>query len=154
MTNRSLFIAACILASVKALADVKVLKHDEFSTDLFVAVGQVKGQSLPVQPGFAQYEAYGLIFPIEAGSYPVKVLGLQMLFAAPRTPGTWNPTCGSSSTSTRRRARPPPRRSRTGPSAPRTSTTPTRAPPDCRSRAASGSRSTSTGATPRTTRPS
>lgn len=72
-----------LLAASAARADIEVLKHDEFSSDLFVAVGQVQGQSLPVQPGFAQDEAYGLIFPIAAGSYPVKVLGLQMLFAAP-----------------------------------------------------------------------
>ncbi len=83
MKRDALWVITGLLASVEALADVTVLKHDEFSSDLFVAVGQVQGQSLPVQPGFAQEEAYGLIFPIAAGSYPVKVLGIQMLFAAP-----------------------------------------------------------------------
>ncbi len=83
MTRHVIGFLVGLLAASAARADVKVLKHDEFSSDLFEAVGQVQGQSLPVQPGFAQDEAYGLIFPIAAGSYPVKVLGLQMLFAAP-----------------------------------------------------------------------
>lgn len=83
MTRHVVGFLVGVLAASAALADVKVLKHDEFSSDLFEAVGQVQGQSLPVQPGFALDEAYGLIFPMAAGSYPVKVLGLQMLFAAP-----------------------------------------------------------------------
>ncbi len=83
MTRHAIGFIVGLLAASAARADIQVLKHDEFSSDLFVAVGQVQGQSLPVQPGFAQDEAYGLIFPIAAGSYPVKVLGLQMLFAAP-----------------------------------------------------------------------
>ncbi len=76
-------VATILLLASPSFADIKVLKHDEFSSDLFVAVGQVQGQSLPVQPGFAQDEAYGLIFQLPPGSFPVKVLGLQMLFAAP-----------------------------------------------------------------------
>lgn len=83
MKHRVLAFAIGVMTVVEVRAEVKVLKHDEFSSDLFVAVSQVHGQSLPVQPGFAQNEAYAVIFPIAPGSYPVKVLGLQLILAAP-----------------------------------------------------------------------
>ena len=67
----------------EGLAETVVFKHDEFSSDLFAAVAQVQGKSLPTYPGFAKDEAYGQVFSVPAGSYPLKVLGLQMLFAAP-----------------------------------------------------------------------
>jgi len=83
--KRIVFLAftACFLLTGAALAEVKVLKHDQFNEDLFVAVAEVNGMSLSAQPAFAQGEAFGQIHKFSPGELPVKILGLQLIMAAP-----------------------------------------------------------------------
>jgi hypothetical protein len=64
-------------------AEAKVFKYDQFSENLTTAAGQIAGQPLATQPGFAQGEGFGQIYRPEAGDYPVKVTGIDIILAAP-----------------------------------------------------------------------
>jgi len=74
---------ATLLVAPVAEAEVKLLKHDQFDDNLGLAVAQINGKSLSVQPVFAQGEAFGMVFKLSPGEYPVSILGLQLVMAAP-----------------------------------------------------------------------
>ncbi len=64
-------------------AQVIVYKHDQFDDDIVTASGQIASIPLGVQPGFAQNEAFGQVYTPSASDYPVKILGVDMVMAAP-----------------------------------------------------------------------
>ncbi|GMV40580.1 MAG: hypothetical protein AMXMBFR64_22960 [Myxococcales bacterium] len=69
--------------SAPAHAVIKVYKHDQFSEDLTTAAQQVQGTPLATQPGFAGGEAFGQLYVPEPTEYPVKILGIDLILAAP-----------------------------------------------------------------------
>ena len=64
-------------------AQVIVYKHDQFDDNIVTASGQIASIPLGVQPGFAQNEAFGQVYTPGDSDYPVKILGVDMVMAAP-----------------------------------------------------------------------
>lgn len=74
---------AAALSAAHATAAEKVYKYDQFHEDLTTAAQQIQGVPLATQPGFAGGEAFGQIYRPDPGDYPVKILGLDLVLAAP-----------------------------------------------------------------------
>ena len=71
------------LLTAQAHAGIKVFKHDQFSEDLTTAAQQVQQTPLATQPGFAGGEAFGQLYVPAAGDYPITILGIDLILAAP-----------------------------------------------------------------------
>jgi len=79
----ALVVPAILTAPRAGYAVPMVLKHDQFADDFNAALNQIDGMLLATQPGFAQGEAFGVIFRPEASLFPLQILGLDVVFAAP-----------------------------------------------------------------------
>ena len=81
-----LLIASLTLAvwsSGTAMAVPVVFKYDQFDENLTAAANQINGQALATQPGFVQTEAFGQIYRPAAENYPLKIIGIDLILAAP-----------------------------------------------------------------------
>lgn len=61
----------------------KVFKHDQFSPNLSIAAEEISDTPLTVQPGFCQFEAFGQQFQPSIDDYPLKIVGVDLILAAP-----------------------------------------------------------------------
>lgn len=75
------FLALAWAAS--AAAETRIYKADQFPDDIAAAATAISGVALATQPGFAQGEAFGQLYQPALADYPVKILGVQMILAAP-----------------------------------------------------------------------
>ncbi len=65
-----------------------VFKHDQFSDSIASASQELSGIPLGTQAGFVAGEAFGAVFTPDAGMYPVKIQGVDVVVAAmPNDPG-------------------------------------------------------------------
>ncbi|MBW2703458.1 MAG: hypothetical protein JRF33_21785 [Deltaproteobacteria bacterium] len=69
--------------TTQAQAVEKVYKHDQFPENLPQAAVEISGIALATQPGFALGEAIGQLYRPDPEDYPVNILGLEFVFAAP-----------------------------------------------------------------------
>jgi len=92
MLSRRLVSAAfLVLASWVAVASAEslvVFKHDQFSPDISAAASECSGIPLATSPGFVAGEAWGQMYVPLPGSYPVKIVGVDVIVAAPPNGGT------------------------------------------------------------------
>lgn len=86
--NRLLVVFAVLFGVTEAsAAENKTYKYDQFKENIEEAVAQVGGMSLAVQSGYSAGEAFGILITPAPNEYPVKILGLDILFAAPPNGG-------------------------------------------------------------------
>ena len=79
-------LVVCALGA-SARAAVVVFQHDQFSADIATAATELSGMSLAPHPGFAQGEAFGQIYHPAPGQYPVRLLSVDVIAAAPPAGG-------------------------------------------------------------------
>ena len=72
-----------VLLATQSTAALKVYKHDQFNADLTTAAQEIQGVPLATQPGFANGEGFGQLYKPDPADYPVKILGLDLVLAAP-----------------------------------------------------------------------
>ena len=66
-----------------ARAVEKIYKVDQFSSTLEQAADEInKAGKVQAEPGFAQGEAFGVIYKPDPAEYPIKVLGIQLILGA------------------------------------------------------------------------
>jgi len=64
-----------------------IFKHDQFPPDIASAASQATGIPLPTQPGFVQGEGFGQVYVPQANQYPIKIVGIDLIMAAPPNGG-------------------------------------------------------------------
>lgn len=64
---------------------IKTFKHDQFSENIYEAVNELNslGAASQNEPGFVAGEAFGALFRPNLQDYPIKILGVDVIFGGP-----------------------------------------------------------------------
>jgi len=79
MTMGIVFAAASAEAQL-----IQTYKHDQFDESIYGAVNEMNGKILQNEPGFVAGEAFGALFRPGKADYPLKILGIDVIFGGPK----------------------------------------------------------------------
>lgn len=89
MSHRLFVVSVLVLGFVAPIhAAQKTYKYDQYKENIEEAAAQVGAAAVSVQAGYSAGEAFGILVTPAPSDYPVKILGLDILLAAP--PGLAN----------------------------------------------------------------
>ena len=67
---RQLIAIALLMSWPLTAQAVEVIHYDEYSSQFNEAAGQIQGATIAVQPGYAEGEAYGVVFRLGDEGHP------------------------------------------------------------------------------------
>jgi hypothetical protein len=83
----AVFVAGVLVAgtAANAFAEKVIWQYDDLPGDMEVLADNMKKHPMSAHPGFVKTEAFGQIFQPAAGDYPVKILSVELVMAAPES---------------------------------------------------------------------
>ena len=77
----TLLTVAPLVGSAQTL---KTFKYDQYPENIYEAVDAIQGKILQYEMGFVQGEAFGAIFRPSLNDYPLKIVGIDVIFGGPQ----------------------------------------------------------------------